>query len=99
MPRETLELPIRVEHLSILNEDGELDGELEPELDDDALRAENADIDRWASDLLASLPRRTKPTGTLAPSYPARAPCPTARRSSIPLPGVPPGGSMHGPGP
>lgn len=39
MPRETLELPIQVKHLSILSEDGDLDEELEPELDDDTLRA------------------------------------------------------------
>ncbi|MGK7312205.1 MAG: pyruvate dehydrogenase (acetyl-transferring) E1 component subunit alpha, partial [Candidatus Longimicrobiales bacterium M2_2A_002] len=38
MPRETVDLSIQIEHLSILNEDGELDEELEPDLDDDTLR-------------------------------------------------------------
>lgn len=32
MPRRTIELPYRVEYLSILDEDGRLDGELEPDI-------------------------------------------------------------------
>lgn len=37
MPRETLELQTTVDRLSILSADGEVDSELEPELDDDLL--------------------------------------------------------------
>ena len=37
MPREKIELPYAVDHLSILNEKGELDKELEPEISEDLL--------------------------------------------------------------
>ncbi len=37
MPRETIELPLDVEYLSILDEDGNLDEDLEPDLSDDLL--------------------------------------------------------------
>ncbi len=37
MPREIIDLPEQVEYLSVLNEDGELDEELEPDLSDDFL--------------------------------------------------------------
>ena len=37
MPRETVELPHQVEYLSILDEDGNLDEDLEPDLSDDLL--------------------------------------------------------------
>ena len=37
MPRETIELPYEVERLTILGEDGEVDEELVPDLDDDTL--------------------------------------------------------------
>ncbi len=37
MPRETIELPYQVEYLSILDEDGELDSNLEPDLEADQL--------------------------------------------------------------
>jgi pyruvate dehydrogenase E1 component alpha subunit len=33
MPRSVVELPYQVEYISVLNEEGELDGELEPELE------------------------------------------------------------------
>lgn len=38
MPRSELELPVHLERLSVLDEDGNLDEELVPDLDDDALR-------------------------------------------------------------
>ena len=37
MPRKTIKLPYKVEHLSILDEDGNLDKDLEPELSEDLL--------------------------------------------------------------
>lgn len=37
MPREVIELPYEVEHLSILDEEGNLDEDLEPDLPDDLL--------------------------------------------------------------
>jgi pyruvate dehydrogenase E1 component alpha subunit len=37
MPRQTIDLPLEVEHLSILDENGEYDEELEPEISDDEL--------------------------------------------------------------
>ena len=38
MPREELDIPVRLERVSVLNEDGELDSELVPDLDHDELR-------------------------------------------------------------
>ncbi len=37
MPRKEIDLPCRVDHLSILNEFGEVDGELEPDIPDELL--------------------------------------------------------------
>lgn len=37
MPKTEIDLPLRVEHLSILNERGEVDSDLEPKLDDEFL--------------------------------------------------------------
>ena len=37
MPRTSLDIPLRVEHLSILDPDGNVDSDLEPELSDDML--------------------------------------------------------------
>jgi pyruvate dehydrogenase E1 component alpha subunit len=38
MPRETIDLPYRIDHLSILDEKGHLDEALEPDLSDDVLQ-------------------------------------------------------------
>lgn len=38
MPREKIELPYQIDYLSIFDEDGNLDEELEPEISDDMLR-------------------------------------------------------------
>jgi pyruvate dehydrogenase E1 component alpha subunit len=43
MPREVLEIPHRVEHLAILDPEGKVDPELEPELSDEVL----LDLHRW----------------------------------------------------
>ena len=37
MPRKKIDLPYHVEHLSILNENGEIDKALEPEIPEDLL--------------------------------------------------------------
>ncbi len=37
MPRETIELEYKIDHLSILDPEGEVDGDLEPDLSDDLL--------------------------------------------------------------
>lgn len=43
MPREVMEIPYEIEHLSILDEDGNVDGELEPDLSDELL----LELHRW----------------------------------------------------
>ena len=37
MPREEIDIPCRIEYLSILSEDGQVDKELEPDMPDELL--------------------------------------------------------------
>lgn len=68
MPREQIELPRSVEHLSILDEDGNLDTDLEPELDDRLLQAMHRAmlLSRRFDDRLLQLQRQGR-IGTFAP--------------------------------
>ena len=38
MPREEIDIPYRLDYLSILNERGEVDKELEPEIEEELLK-------------------------------------------------------------
>jgi len=68
MPREKIELPYAVDHLSILNEKGELDKELEPEIPEDLLLKLHRFmvLGRKFDDQLLSLQRQGR-MGTFAP--------------------------------
>ena len=68
MPRKELDLPYRVDHLSILDEEGQIDQELEPQIADDVL----LELHRWMllarrfDERLLTLQRQGK-IGTFAP--------------------------------
>lgn len=68
MPREQIELEHTVEYLSILDEDGELDSELAPEIEDDRLRQmfRTMLLSRRFDERLLTLQRQGR-IGTFAP--------------------------------
>jgi len=68
MPRERIDLPLKVEHLAILDEDGEIDEELEPELPDELLLDMHRSmvLSRRFDERLLTLQRQGR-IGTFAP--------------------------------
>jgi pyruvate dehydrogenase E1 component alpha subunit len=68
MPRETIDLSYAIDHLSILDEKGNVDDELEPDIDDDLLKSLHRSmlLSRRFDERLLSLQRQGR-MGTFAP--------------------------------